>query len=1257
MSFDPAKVVLCGRHLIEASAGTGKTYSIANLFLRLLLEPHPSQTDNQALTIDKILVVTFTNAATDELRGRIRQKIVLALQYLRGGSCDDGFIQQYMGAMRTPAEKETACIRLNNALLLVDDAAIFTIHSFAVRAMQTFLFETGALADAEVQIGGSDRDAQHLGDMARLLALGEQSKLGFYLKKNGINLKKYIAVLNGYSKRDVPTVSNAKKGISVIDQYEKTRADLIKERERLLSTQGFFIDSTEKTETDAIKQRILEALSIKVHGGSLNAIIKRAFYSFQKSNCYLGDINKEVYQQIIDATPSKKCEAQIFCQIVKNIFEYKANEDLIKSSLQALQQALYELLKVRKLPLQLAQMQPDDVIGLMNERLSDTNTAGLLKKVLTEQYPVCMVDEFQDTDPEQFLLFDRLYQGQAHCGLFAIGDPKQSIYAFRGADVFAYLDVRAGIHKEAIHSLDTNFRSKQGVMDGVNALFKESSDNPVFVYSGIEYEPVYSLEKPPEGRGIVAKDLGVYRVGKQEPDSLVFIGNPNESSETFNNTKRLYAEDCAERILSLLQGKDCATIEKKGNRVALSPSDIAVLVSDYSQANAIKDALAQKNLSAVYLAQKDSVFQRCTFAQDLLFVLRAMDEPSSLFHLKAAFATPLLRHFKLETHLLDSLDTDAGFESAIQCFNKFRQCWDEKGIFPALYSLFSEYHLDEVFALQWDGDRLMTDFRHLGDLLQQQYLLTGSRERVIDWYAAQLNDDSELDEDAKSLRLESDANLIKIVTLHGCKGLEYPVVFMPFFFGFKTVDIKSDAPFYHQKEGGKEKGNWKAVLDFQSEPEVIQQAMEQERMAEQLRLLYVGITRAIYQCYIGISSSHYSSDKNQLLPKSCWGHLLALDKNARFLPWETLQSKLEQRMDGAACTYETLLALSKAIYKENAKERKSLPLVQTLPERQFPSSSWLITSYSALAYQKEARVSAGSKQDEAEIEVVIEAPLHSDAVATEENIKQWQQNIRFTLRGGTTTGDCLHKVFERMADGEALDEVLDSELRIHGLLKPEGKQPEPALLDEVIVQRKTAIAQWLNEVLQTPLNAAVPSLQTLFDEKTVLPECEFDFSLGDDRNAATLSSINSVLTEMCGASTGIARKDNQKQINGFMTGSIDLLFIHNKTVYVLDYKSNTLGKTPHCYDHAAMEEAMRDSRYDLQYLTYSVAAHRYMQQRLQERYDYDTGEYRFGGVFYLFLRGMGVEGYANHGIYFKRPSAQQIQALSAAFSGEEVQCG
>ena len=1247
MSFSPATVSLHGRHLIEASAGTGKTYSIANLFLRLLLEPHLSQPNMQPLLVDQILVVTFTNAATDELRGRIRKKIEEALQCFRSGISRDAFIEQYARDHLTDeTARNLACERLYNALLLVDDASIFTIHSFAARAIQTFLFETGALADVEVKIGGSDRETQWLDDIARLLTVGEHSNLGLFLSERGVDGRKYASSINAILKRS--GVNLLISPLSLDDcmaQYEQTRDDLLKERVAL-SGSWSYIDTNDKKNAALIGDALQEI------GGEASSRNIKDCIKFMNDKfsgvCGIHKFGKtqSVIFETAHADALTGLAKDLYCR-VKNLADFNTNEENFQAAVSIGLSALLKLLQQRKQAMDLAQMQPDDVVHLLNEKLNDPQAADILRHALTQQYPVCMVDEFQDTDPDQFRMFDRLYQHTENLGLFAIGDPKQSIYAFRGADVFSYLDVKSRVKKTNIHTLDINFRSKQGVIDGVNALFGDvnqtETGQPVFVYSGIEYGTVYSCENPPAHRGVEPQSRGIYRVGKKEPASLVFVGYENDESQTFNNLRPIYAEDCAERILRLLQGSQSATVEKNGVKTPVTAGDIAVLVSDYSQADAIKASLAKKNLSAVYLAQKDSVFSSCLFATDLLFVLRAMDEPNNLHHLKSAFATPLMRHFQVGTELLDALNTDDGLEKAIEQFSFLCKCWESRGIFYALYQLFDRFALSVAFSDHADCDRLMTDFRHLGDLLQQQYLLTGSRERLIDWYACQLLDDSALDEDAKSIRLESDDNLIKIVTLHGCKGLEYPVVFIPFFFGTKEVDLGRDPPFYHRQHVD---GGWESVLDFQSNNDAIGESMQRERMAEAMRLLYVGITRAIYQCYIGISRSHHASKNNHLFPKTCWAHLLNLQDDAS-PSWSVIQEKLQQRMGDAPCAYETVLASDNTY-----KPRASVNTVEGLSVQQavYPSSFWQITSYSALAYQKDMRNVSDSKQDEAP-----EASSDLLRVADTEEELQWKNNIRYSLRGGANTGDCLHNILERVAKGEALDMAVPLELRAFGLApKAIGALADAAAVEVAQQEQQQAVANWMLDILATPLSANVPSLGNLFADAYVLPECGFDFSIGSNHDEVRIADISNVLQSTCGALSGIARKDNKKQINGMMTGFIDLLFIHDKKIYVLDYKSNTLGKSPSFYGEDEMRQAMQESRYDLQYLIYSVAAHRYMKQRLGDRYAFDGGEYSFGGAFYLFLRGMGIQAYPQHGIYFSRPTAQQIAKLDSAFAGKEI---
>jgi exodeoxyribonuclease V beta subunit len=282
-------------------------------------------------------------------------------------------------------------------------------------------------------------------------------------------------------------------------------------------------------------------------------------------------------------------------------------------------------------------------------------------------------------------------------------------------------------------------------------------------------------------------------------------------------------------------------------------------------------------------------------------------------------------------------------------------------------------------------------------------------------------------------------------------------------------------------------------------------------------------------------------------------------------------------------------------------------------------------------------------------------------VGQTESDRQWVSDIRYSLRGSARTGDCLHEFFEELGKDFSVNSeaVLRRCLRRHGLDIPDaaairsvnGVDAE-ALLMERLQERRQAILAWLQSAMQQPLRATEPAfcLQDVLATGGALPEAGFDFAIGSADSVASIdAAINHALRAAGVADISLPFR---KQLRGLMTGSIDLLFIHNKKIYVLDYKSNTLGKAPRFYSHQHMEQEMRDNRYDLQAMIYAVAAHRYMKHRLGGRYAFDGGEYSFGGVFYLFLRGMGLPAYPGHGVWFQRPTVGQLMALDTAFAGE-----
>jgi len=1272
--FNAEEFLLNGRRLIEASAGTGKTYNIANLFLRLLVgdacEPK---------AVDQILVVTFTRAATDELRGRIREKVELALQAFRGTPCDDLFINTLLKKF---ANKKEAARLLNYALLRMDEACIFTIHGFAVRAMQRFLFETGALANVELTEGENLRRDRVLADLWRQLQLTKNDSLKSFVE--AMELSDFSS-FNRYFEK----ISDRAE---VIPSFDVSIP--VQPLENILPALNQAVDTAIKPVFDFRKklakrwQSVRTDFESKVTEGKsglntdeLHELLGciDSWLECDDTQLVIPSRNKRPYNKLNPVAKGDGETARVIADLLQHAEESQPLSVYKSGPFRAL---LLQYIRASLTDIDLASMQLDDVITLINQTLrEDGSKAKQLRSIITRSYPVCMVDEFQDTDPAQFEMFNQLYEGSEGSAFFMIGDPKQSIYSFRGADIFSYLNVRQAVqdqqHKENTHyifSLDTNFRSKRALVEATNALFMESKNEtentpPIFLFPGIQYSEVKSCEDKE-----FKQDKGIFNPGyKQLPEEpLVFIVNNsdvnNEEKWDGDSLRWKYAQDTAQRIALLLDKTHPATIKIINKpEQGLRGGDIAVLVRSAREAAVMRDALLAQTprIGSVFQSQRDSVFSSSLVAEDIYHLLCAMDNPKDKKLLKSAMVTLLYRGFSLDFHDLDAIEEERVFENIISEFVGYQEYWSKYGVLTALEHFTRHHQLMEKIAQLPDCDRLVTDLRHLGELLQKKYLECSSREELILWYKRQLSDDSGLDEDSKRIRLESDENLVKIVTIHVSKGLEYPVVFLPFFFLPWQPKSSKRLPLYHAEP------DYHPRIDFSSSGNTVEHAMKKEMLAEDMRLLYVAITRAIYQCTIGVSAAVRGRQKTPLFPDTVWSHLLDI-KDVPTPDWMTIKKALQNKMGkNPSVAYQTLFDKQDIVSKPKEFEKPSVaiqtyPALVTqvsLPELQ--PSNWVITSYTALAH---TRKDPGLQQGGAD-EVLSETADTLAEVVKVNDDANWAENIRYRLHGSSNTGECLHHFFEQWAQDPSLllsngdmHSLLQRGLRNYGLDKPEGLDITSFTDDKkeaVYHARRQQLIDWFETVLRYPLlnkelnkklnQEANTSLRELFLSGSVLPELDFDFSIGASGNPAEIrEGINRILNQL-----GVAGIDgiSRNTLEGLMTGAIDLLFIHNKKVYLLDYKSNTLGKSPQYYDQARLSQAMKESRYDLQYLIYSVAVHRYMQQRLQQGYSYDAGEYSFGGVFYLFLRGMGLPGYPDHGVWFHRPKAEDILALDAAFNG------
>ncbi len=467
----------------------------------------------------------------------------------------------------------------------------------------------------------------------------------------------------------------------------------------------------------------------------------------------------------------------------------------------------------------------DDLLSKLDEALQQPGGA-LLAETIRARFPVALIDEFQDTDPQQYRIFRELYVQQPEQALLLIGDPKQAIYAFRGADIFTYLRARNEV--SAHYTLDTNWRSSPEMVESVNRLFLQM-ESP-FLFSAIPFLSVHPAP-PNQALKLVFHD-------RPQP-ALRFWLQPGDGVGV-SDYQQFMAQQCAADISRwLVAGQQGRAQLGKGDALRnVQASDITVLVRSRNEANLMRDALNALAIPSVYLSSRDSVYTTPE-ARELLWLLRAIQAPEQERLLRSALATSI---FAIDAATLDALgQNEREWDALVEQFAVWQQLWHQRGVLPMLRDVMIKRQLAENMLASDNGERRLTDLMHLGELLQEAAIQLDSPHALVRFLAQQIARPNSQAAN-QQLRLESDRHLVQIVTIHKSKGLQYPLVWLPFAAGFR----EAASALYHDRD------SFAALLDVQGD-EASMELAEEERLAEDLRLLYVALTRSVYHCSVGIA--------------------------------------------------------------------------------------------------------------------------------------------------------------------------------------------------------------------------------------------------------------------------------------------------------------------------------------------------------------------------------------------------------------------
>lgn len=1098
IELDPLAVPLDGIQLVEASAGTGKTHAITTLAVRCLLE--------RPVTAPGLLIVTFTTAATAELRGRVRGRIQDALnaidERLEASAAGADELLRYVEQRRANAAADRQA--LVNALGEIDDAAIFTIHGFCQRVLQEFAFESGVTFDAEL-----------IGDPGPLIMDAAQDYW------SGALFAAPAEVVTRLQERKVGVDT-----IAMVARLHVTRPDL-----RVL------LDPA--PDGDAVEQGVRAILA--------------------------------------EAGP-----------------------------------AVCATLHVRK---QAANVQSfDDLLLHLRGALRGTHGDDLAARI-RERYPIALIDEFQDTDPVQYEIFQRVYR-QGPGALFLIGDPKQSIYGFRGADIFAYLGAKRDA--QATYTLLTNRRSSAPYVEAVNAIFADV--RAPFVEEDIPFLPASAAPRTDDVLAGAARDTAPLRILFARRTAA----NRNKQNRlgTPSGGQPHWAFDAtATAIVQLLNAET-----RIGARRVL-PGDIAALCRSNKQLHALHAALRRRGVPAV--VQGDASVFDTPEAAVLERVLRALAAPGDTGAVRAAIVSPL---FGITADQLAEMRVDERrWEAWLERFHRWGDSWRMEGFAIALQRLLDEAAVAERVLRLPGGERTLTNVLHLGELLQGAAVEARRGPlALVEWLRAMRRDPDNrggLASEAAQIRLESDDHALTLSTVHRSKGLEYDVVVCPFLAsGSEPRNEQKDWPRFHDRAAG--------ALTLDLNRPLRQDSLARARrdaLAEELRLLYVALTRARQLGIVvwGAFGGYDSSALGYLLHQSAdaaAGELMAATKAriAKLTDAEILDDlgRLAERARGRIAI-ESLPAASPDRYLAAAVAEADLRARAT---QRRVTQAWRVSSFTALA---------GSPGDD----VRAEEGIDRDQMAATEEVES--DGALHGFPRGRRPGTLVHSLFE----------AIDFTVRDRPALRATAARLVAAFGLEA--QWVDPLCAAVDDVLDTPLTAGTPPLR-LRDVPTSqrLVEMEFAFPVALTADGVPRSGISSAalagVFERYAVDPAVRRyAANIRALRfgtlaGYLRGYIDCVFMHAGRWYVVDYKSNDRGEAPGAYAPTALAAEMARHDYVLQYHLYAVAVHRYLRQRLRG-YDYERD---FGGALYLFVRGMHPTRGATSGVVFDRPPAALIEALS-----------
>ncbi len=1327
-----------GPALVEASAGTGKTYTITGLVVRLLLGDYGEDVELTPLSIDKMAIMTFTNAATYDLKRKIRERIHstrIALQSPEGGDELVQRIRKLFTDPKDPNKLKAAILLLTVAERDIDRASISTIHSFCGGLLKRYATGAQIALNAEFI-----KDDSALKEEALVYAIRE-------LTYNQNLEEAFVApsVESPLSPETAPLLGTASLAEDVANNFTTPGGDvkLNSEFDFNASRSNFaffeFLRLNNLIDTSKLIDDFSDYSAVTVN------MFKRLKVNNRVANyASLAEIGRDFYCRggrmkprpgvTVDLSEIGKLEKK---ETKNNSTEDSAYVNMVKDCIFRRALEIFERLKNN-----LGVLTSDDYLFRLDYALKTKSEAGMvIASEVRRQYPVMFIDEFQDTDPVQFDIVKRIYldyfaqpgndwyqkigSSKIPTGFYIIGDPKQAIYSFRGADIDCYLKARAAVKSIAIgkgkgpnvYRLDTNYRSDSNLVQAVNYLF----DPRYFGRSlmlGREHDIAFEPVKSPQGR-----ELSGFSIEQSNFKAFNFLVL-KDSTGNKEERKNLVAKHAVKTIVELMLG---GTLTRQKIRQKIRYQDIAILVNAEADAQIIEKYLTQAGIPYVYGSERATVQGTPEF-KAIIALMRACCSPRREEIIKLLVSSL----FNFTAQELDALLIGEKFDQLVHFLTECTVMWREQGFMALMMKflftreVFGSWSINDELSATPGGSQIFTNIMHTAEIAQALSLNAKAPENLLPLMEGLVDQPEGTEQLLETgidpvIRLPAVEEVVKIVTSHASKGLEYPIVLMPFAgFGRKKNGKTSFCYVYNEDDENRTRlyditvGNTEGCKAFE--------AYVRDNSWEQTRLWYVAATRARHAMFVWVDESKNSNNEIPAPAKTVFNDFMSMQT----------QAEVERLFKVEEFTPQDCVVPDRNWRQRDTQDFTSLAV--EIPTANMIDAKWRISSYSGLTAVRGTKVrpdienealqhreddpvlmadddltsidfeplkptsaSMGVKH-KAEASVTPKEPLDLAPKVALDSAKLY---TRFTFPRGAAAGTFLHDVLEHVSfstvktkapaenslntavltgaqggalgssTGRTLEDALTHSLKnidynaVSAVWRPQVLQNDNTVRDGLGF---APLSTWLRDVIETPLGGF--KLQDLSD-KNCVKEMEFLLSMpntissGFYSTAASNQTLNGLINDF------YKREDPQMleyvkeaqvsfaDVKGLMTGFIDLLAIHEGRFYVIDYKSNHLGDEPEAYSYEAMKKAVAAHRYDVQYLIYTVAVHRFLKKVYGSKYSYDM----IGGVRYLFLRGMsgssglgakGTDKEANTyapGVFGLRLPEDLINELDAYFGG------